>query len=170
MRNDNNLQNFGLGLLGLAFIGLIAWGLFYEIGKAPWQFITIFIGLIGTFIAFAGNLNIQIRNEQKPKKIEIYDKIIKLFFDSLFAEKLGMKPKDQDELSILFAEMIPDLILWASDDVLNIFIKFKSDNSSNKLFLFGEMLLAMRKDLGHQNNKLTKESILLTFINVETNN
>ena len=57
--------------------------------------------------------------------------------------------------------MTPDLILWASDDVLNLYIKFRQQTTdsmqeslSNPILLFGQMLLAMRKDLGHQNKQL----------------
>lgn len=74
MKSDTNWQSAGLGLIVIAILGLIIWGLFYEIGQAPWQFITILIALLGTLITFSGNFLIQIRNEQKPKKIEIYDK------------------------------------------------------------------------------------------------
>ncbi len=66
--------------------------------------------------------------------------------------------------------MTPDLILWASDDVLNLYIKFRQiannqDSSTTPILLFGQMLLAMRKDLGHQNNQINQESILGTFVN-----
>jgi hypothetical protein len=172
MKSDTNWQSAGLGLIVIAIIGLIAWALFYEIGQAPWQFITILIALLGTLITFSGNFLIQIRNEQKPKKIEIYDKIIKFFFDSILASKLGQKPKTEEELIQGFADMTPDLILWASDDVLNLYIKFRQitnnnmqDSSSNPILLFGQMLLAMRKDLGHQNNQINEVSILGTFVN-----
>jgi hypothetical protein len=172
MKSDTNWQSAGLGLIVIAILGLIIWGLFYEIGQAPWQFITILIALLGTLITFSGNFLIQIRNEQKPKKIEIYDKIIKFFFDSILASKLGQKPKTEEELIQGFADMTPDLILWASDDVLNLYIKFRQitnnnmqDSSSNPILLFGQMLLAMRKDLGHQNNQINEVSILGTFVN-----
>ena len=82
MKNETNI---GLGIITLTILGLIIWALFHEIGQAPWQFITILIALLGALITFAGNLQIQIRNEQKPKKTEIYDKVIKFFFDSIFA-------------------------------------------------------------------------------------
>lgn len=169
MKNETNI---GLGIITLTILGLIIWALFHEIGQAPWQFITILIALLGALITFAGNLQIQIRNEQKPKKIEIYDKVIKFFFDSIFASKLGQEPKKQEELVQGFADMTPDLILWASDDVLNLYIKFRQiasndiqDSSNNPISLYGQMLLAMRKDLGHQNNKLDEVSILGTFVN-----
>lgn len=172
MKSDTNWQNAGLGLIGIAILGLIIWALFYEIGQAPWQFITILIALLGTLITFSGNFLIQVRNEQKPKKIEIYDKVIKFFFDSILASKLGKKPKTEEELIQGFADMTPDLILWASDDVLNLYIKFRQitnnnmqDSSSNPILLFGQMLLAMRKDLGHQNKRINEVSILGTFVN-----
>ncbi|NET42053.1 MAG: hypothetical protein F6K15_09085 [Okeania sp. SIO2B3] len=67
--------------------------------------------------------------------------------------------------------MTPDLILWASDDVLNLYIKLKqisrsdTENSSdNPIKLFSSMLLAMRKDLGHQNNQLNEKNILGIFV------
>ncbi|MFS0518891.1 hypothetical protein ACEYW6_29935 [Nostoc sp. UIC 10607] len=169
MKNDTNI---GLGLITIAILGLTAWGLFHEIGQAPWQFVTILIALLGTLITFASNFQIQIRNEQKPKKIEIYDKVIKFFFDSILASKLGREPKTEQELVQGFSDMTPDLILWASDDVLNLYIKFRQvtnnsmqDSPNNPILLFGQMLLAMRKDLGHQNNHINEHSILGTFVN-----
>jgi hypothetical protein len=172
MKSDTNWQSFGLGIIAISIIGLICFALFHEIGQAPWPFISILLALFGALITFAGNLHIQIRNEQKPKKIEIYDRLIKLFFDTIFANKIGKKPKSEDELIKCFADMTPELILWASDDVLNLYITFRqistSDpriNPSNPVILFGQMLLAIRKDLGHQNNNINESFILGTFVN-----
>ena len=174
MKRDTNWQSIGIGIVAIAIVGLVAWALFHEISKAPWQFITILIALFGTLITFAGNLQIQIRNEQKPKKTEIYDQVINFFFDSILASKLGRHPKSEGELVQGFADMTPDLILWASDDVLNLYIEFrqmandnllKSSSKNNLILLFGQLLLAMRKDLGHRNNKIDEISILGTFVN-----
>ena len=99
MKSDTNWQNVGLGIIATAILGLMVWALFHEIGQDPWQFITILIALVGTLITFAGNFQIQIRNEQKPKKIEIYDKVIKFFFDSILASKLGQEPKKEEDIS-----------------------------------------------------------------------
>ncbi len=172
MKNDTDWQKTGFGLIAVGILGLIIWALFHEVGQAPWQFLGILIALLGALITYAGNFQIQIRNEQKPKKIEIYDKVIKFFFDSILASKLGQEPKTEEDLVQGFADMTPDLILWASDDVLNLYIEFRQitnnntqNSSSNPILLFGRMLLAMRKDLGHQNNQINEEAILGTFIN-----
>lgn len=172
MKSNTNWQSVGIGIVAITILGLMAWGLFHEISQAPWQFITVLIALLGALITFAGNLQIQIRNEQKPKKTEMYDKVINFFLDSILADKLGQQPKNEAELVQGFAEMTPDLILWASDDVLNLYIKFRQmansnvqDSLNSPLLLFGQLLLAMRKDLGHQNKQIDEVSILGTFVN-----
>jgi hypothetical protein len=172
MKSDTNWQNVGLGIIATAILGLMVWALFHEIGQAPWQFITILIAFVGALITVSGNFQIQIRNEQKPKKVEIYDKVINFFFNSILASKLGQKPKTEEELIQGFADMTPDLILWGSDEVLSLYIKFRQitnnntqGSSSNPILLFGQMLLAMRKDLGHQNKQIDEVSILGTFVN-----
>ncbi|MGK7940783.1 MAG: hypothetical protein AB4062_11670 [Crocosphaera sp.] len=111
MNSEANWQSLSLGFIIILIIGLILWALFYEIGKAPWQFITILVALLGTLITVTNNLQIQIRNEQKPKKVEIYDKVMKLFFDSILASKLGQEPKSETELIKEFTNITPDLIL-----------------------------------------------------------
>lgn len=172
MESNTNWQSAGFGIIAIAILGSITWVLFHEIGQAPWQFITILVALLGALITFASNLQIQIRNEQKPKKTEIYEKVINFFFDSILATKLERQSKTEKELVQGFADMTPDLILWASDDVLNLYIEFRqlstsnlNDSSRNPSLLFGQMLLAMRKDLGHQNKQITRTSILGTFVN-----
>jgi hypothetical protein len=93
-------------------------------------------------------------------------------FDTILANKIGKKPKSEDELTKGFADMTPDLVLWASDDVLNLYITFRQIstndpqiNPTNPIVLFGKMLLAIRKDLGHQNNNINELSILGTCVN-----
>ncbi|WP_293060088.1 hypothetical protein [Okeania sp. SIO2B3] len=169
--NSTNWQSIGIGIVGLAILGVIAWFLFSEISKAPWPFIAILVAALGALITVTSNLNIQIRNEQIPKKVEVYDKVINFFFDSIFAKKMNGNEKTPEELAKEIYDMTPDLILWASDDVLNLYIKLKqisrsdTENSSdNPIKLFSSMLLAMRKDLGHQNNQLNEKNILGIFV------
>ena len=57
MKSDTNWQSAGFGLLIIAIIGWIILGLFHEIGQAPWQFITVLIGLLGTFVNGIENLS-----------------------------------------------------------------------------------------------------------------
>lgn len=170
MKNNTNLQSVGLGIVGIVFIITIIWVVFHELTQAPWQFITILVALIGALITVVGNYQLQIRNEQKDKKVETYKKLIEFFFKFFFATKLGNEPVTEREMFEFFYNITPDLLFWASDDVLTLYIKFREvgnnqDSVDNPIILFSKMLIAIRKDLGHQNSKINERSILSTFIN-----
>lgn len=99
IKANTDWQSIGIGIVAITIFGLVAWALFHEIGRAPWQFITILIALLGALITFAGNLQIQIRNEQKPNKTAIYNKLIKFFFNTIMASKLGHESRTDEELT-----------------------------------------------------------------------
>ena len=168
MKSNSNLQSIGLGLFGIAFIIFIIWIVFHEVSQAPWQFITILIAFLGGIITFTGNYQLQIRNEQKDDKVETYKKLIKFFFESIYAIKLDKEPKTEKEIVDTLYDITPDLIFWASDEVLKLYIDFREIGQNypkDSILLFGQMLIAIRKDLGHQNSKINEVSVLSTFIN-----
>lgn len=173
MKSSTNWFSIGIGLFVLALIGWFCIFLFDEIGQAPWQFLAILIALLGAVITFAGNLNLQIRNEQRPRKVEIYEKVINFFFEVIFSQKSGHKQKTEQELVNFFIEITPDLILWGSDEVLRTYIEYRqiasnkslNSDSNASILLFGRLILSMRKDLGHQNNNLKELTILGAFVN-----
>jgi hypothetical protein len=164
MKSNDNSQNIGLGIIVVVIIGLITWALFHEISQAPWQFISVFGVLLGTLINVTGNFQSQILSDQKVKKIEVYDRVIKFFYDFTLAEKLGNQPKSRDELLQGLSDIKPDLILWASDNVLSLYIEFQQNINDE---LFSQLILSMRKDLGHQNNGLNQSKIVHVFTNIE---
>jgi hypothetical protein len=176
MKSDADWQTIGLGIIIIAILGSISWALFHKITQAPWQFITILIASLGALITLAGNLQIQIRNDQKAKKFEIYEKVIKFFFDEFSETKLTKDRKTKDQKIEKFREIMSELALWASDDVLAIFIEFRQ-MSNEKVYpdkkvdpnalilLLGRLMLAMRKDFGYQNKGIDQKAILATFIN-----
>jgi hypothetical protein len=57
-------------------------------------------------------------------------------FDTILANKIGKKPKSEDELIKSFADMTPDLVLWASDDVLNLYSQPKWDVNRQRMESF----------------------------------
>lgn len=76
------------------------------------------------------------------------------------------------------AEITQELVIWGSDDMLNAFYDFRnksiensyekignSYNPYNTLFAVEDLLLAIRKDLGHKNKKVSRGRILGLFIN-----
>ena len=65
-------------------------------------------------------------------------------------------------------------MVWASDDVLNAWIKFRGasvDEAEMKrnpfglMFRYEDLIRAIRKDLGHKNKDLTNGKLLSLFVN-----
>ena len=115
----------------------------------------------------------QIREQKLPTYEEFLDFIFKLFKDA----KLNKKMSDE-ELQKLYWELNKKAILWLSDRSLKSYstwrsevIKFSKRKDSTKeenarvLIAFENLLLDFRKDIGHDNKKLTTGDILSLFIN-----
>ena len=73
------------------------------------------------------------------------------------------------------AEITQELVIWGSDEMLEAFYKFRmmsienadgnSENPYDVLFMVEDLLLAIRKDLGHKNKNISRGKILGLFVN-----
>lgn len=117
-------------------------------------------------------LRLEIRKEHNNKKIPIYEKLIKLYFQVLFAKKAGEKPPSQQDMVKVQNDITQGLIIWASDDVIKLYSEFldksrKMDESEPDvtiMYIFEKFLLTLRKDLGHKDKKLAEGEILRLFL------
>jgi len=87
--------------------------------------------------------------------------------DGVFSGKDG----NTEIFETLFRDVTPKLVTWASDDVIRAWTKFRkfairnSGENIELMFLFEEILKAVRQDLGHKSNNLEKGDLLGLFIN-----
>ena len=147
--NSSSWQSIGIGLI---FIGLIGWfsiALFEQIIHAPWQFLSIFVALLGTLITVGANYTSQIRNEHKEKKIEVYEEISECLGQMLYCKIANFQEPEEDILTFT-ARITPKLVMWGSDGVLKSFRTFLE--STEPFLDFEKMMLEIRKDLGHNNS------------------
>ncbi|WP_457602261.1 hypothetical protein [Nitratifractor sp.] len=112
----------------------------------------------------------QILTQLREKKIPTYEKLINLIFGMVFSEKLGKKQLSEKELLKTMAEITQELIIWGSDEMIDAFYRFRIVSIENKdpydiLFAVEDLLLAIRKDLGHKNKEISRGKILGLFIN-----
>ena len=94
--NSTSWQSIGIGFI---FIGLIGWfsiALFDQIIHAPWQFLSIFVALLGTLITVGANYTSQIRNEHKEKKIEVYEEISECLGQILYYKIANFQEPEED--------------------------------------------------------------------------
>lgn len=107
-----------------------------------------------------------IESEIREKKIPIYSRMV----GGLLRILLQQNSADQREAAeVFFRELTPDLITWASDDVLTAWSRFRRDivnqPSEDVVFTFEKVLMAIRKDYGHGGANVKEGDLLGLFIN-----
>jgi hypothetical protein len=111
-----------------------------------------------------------IRNDLRQKKTPVYEDIVHtLLYDVMFSKLLGKEAPSQAELMEFFARITEKLTIWGSDDVLKTYGEFKAKAATVKdpkqnIFMFEDLLLAIRKDLGHRNKEIGRTAILKLFV------
>lgn len=77
----------------------------------------------------------------------------------------------EDEMLTKLKDFTENILIWGSDDVVAEWSNFRSksisgfQNPEQILFEVENLLLAIRKDLGHSNKGLTKGKLLGVFVN-----
>lgn len=111
------------------------------------------------------------RNKIREKKIPIYEEWISFFMKLALEKNEKKKPSEQDILKFSI-ENTQKLMIWGSDSVVKAFSDWRTEllkNTENQtphsLFLFEDLLYAIRKDLGHHNRNLNKGTLLKLFVN-----
>ncbi len=111
-----------------------------------------------------------ITQELRAKKTPIYENIISTLYKLQFAEKLGEEPLSEQELMKFIADIMEKLTIWDSDGVIRAFSDFRlatvrGADSVDILFIYENLLLEIRKDLGHKNTNLKRGMILSLTVN-----
>lgn len=183
-------QNKAQVALGIFLLGALVYGLYLLVAKIWAIFSTInptlgagIIAASGTIIVSLATVLVSKHLERKAhvlahlreKKVPTYEKIINFIFSLTFAEKLGKKQMSDREMIKFMTEVTQELVIWGSDDMIDAFYKFRmrSIESANGeklgtndvLFTIENLLLAIRKDLGHGNKNMPRGKILGLFIN-----
>jgi hypothetical protein len=181
-------QGAVLVIVGLcAFAGLIA--IVYYLAKLLLTFLAtaqsqLSVAIVAGSIAASASLislfvtkhldrKATIQQENRSKKIPVYEELLGLFFEVFYATK-SAKAEDQHsfspELLTKFTNMSQKLIIWGSDDVIKAFANFRTgavekNDSMALVNSLGSVFLAIRRDLGHKDVKLSHQDLLKLFIN-----
>lgn len=78
----------------------------------------------------------------------------------------------EEEMLTFIKKFTPSFMVWGSDDVLAAWSRFRrlsitamSKDPAESLWAFEDLILAIRKDLGHSNRGLTRGVVLGLFVN-----
>lgn len=143
-------------------------------GMNFWQ--TIGIALLATVLTWVGHGLVAAYQRQNEKdraleaeKRDTYKRFMTLLFDMFrHSKSITAKKGLSSDLENRFFEVARDMTVNASDDVLDLWIRFKNMGDNPKgdyiLSLVGELMVAVRTDLGHTSSRYGSRDLLSTFI------
>jgi hypothetical protein len=106
-----------------------------------------------------------IESELSEKKYAAYTTLINIFFDVLKASKAGQRPSS--DLGTRMMDANKDLLIFGSDEVFLTYQAWtRSLPEGQKVMLhkFAEVIIAIRRDMGHAKTTLTTDDVLRSFI------
>lgn len=133
---------------------------------------TIVVSVISVVVSRYLEARATIRKEHREKKIPVYEGLLNFMFKVTMGVKTGKAP-DEKEIIEFMSSFTQRSMVWATDDVLNAWIKFRGasiDEEEMKMkpfgvmFIYEDLIRAIRKDLGHKNKGLTNGKLLSLFV------
>lgn len=113
----------------------------------------------------------RILQEIRGKKTVVYEELIDVMFSVVLGEKQGKQPLSEKDLINRLAQLTPKIIIWGSEELIVQWNNVRTEATSKKknpLEIFepwNQLLLTIRKDLGHSNKKLQKWDLMRLFVN-----
>ena len=173
------------GIIALVVLAGLGWGLYTVLQRLTAHLTTLNPNVLASIIAATATVLVAtvtvllakyfetrtlVFKEHRDKKVPIYEKLIKFFYDTMYQSKEG-KTVSEAEMVKFLKGFVEELTVWGSDDVLKAFGDFKrqspeviAQDPAKSLFVLENMLFAIRRDLGHKNKNLTQGDILALFV------
>ena len=108
---------------------------------------TVIASVISVIISRFLETRATIRKELREKKIPVYEDLISFMLKILMAEKTGKKVTDKEIIEFM-SDFTQKSMVWAADDVLNVWIKFRGASIDEaKLKQNPSALMFIYKDL-----------------------
>lgn len=133
---------------------------------------TVLVSVVSVLYAKHLEQRLALRKEHREKKIPVYEDLIAFIFKVLYSVKPeGKSSMSTKEMIDTHSKLTQKAIVWASDDVVQAFHRFRiaslsAETDKVRVALAVENLfLAIRRDLGHENKNLHTGQLLQLFIN-----
>lgn len=182
------MKNFLNLMIGLAMLG----GMVYFAFKALMWFynqvlsidprisaalITGFLAIIATSLTITIpkylEKKMEIDEHHREQKSGMYKELLEFLFKLFMGPKID-KSLSQEEIVEFMARFTENLILWGSEDVITKYRAYRihylqrelgTKTTMKEIEILENLLLAIRKDMGHKDKKLIRGDILSLFLN-----
>lgn len=128
----------------------------------------VIVASIGFFANKAIEQKKSIEASVRPRKLELYEEFISFFLKVLSNGKVYPKPTEK-EIMKFYTDSNPLLMSFASNKVIKkwgkLRLKMSDDDGINNMFQLEDLLVEIRKDLGHSTRDFKKGDILRLVVN-----
>jgi hypothetical protein len=104
----------------------------------------------------------------EAEKREAYKRLLQVLYEVLASVKRGDTEERRADFESRFFELVRDTTVYAFDNVLRLFIRMKNQQEGadpkQVLLIFADLIIAVRRDLGHDRTTVTRREILSTFV------
>lgn len=99
------------------------------------------------------------------RKYNAYIKLLDIFFDGLKEIRTGQRKPERKRMEQML-DANKDIILFGSDDVFRIYSSWLLEvrTGVNDMEKFGDLIVAVRHDMGHPRSRITGDDILRHLI------
>jgi hypothetical protein len=133
---------------------------------------TVLVSVASLIVSKRWEQRLAIAEAQREHKRAVYEEFMQFYFSLLTPRGAGVESAFDPEKLDSLQRMNQKLILWASDDVLALFNRFRTaalaapaDGSVDVVLDWEQVLYAIRRDLGHRNEGLISRDLLRLFLN-----
>lgn len=134
---------------------------------------TALVSVLSIVLGKAYESRALVRREHREKKIPVYEDLIRFMFRILMGAKTGNAPTEQEMLEFM-SDFNQRIMVWGSDSVLAAWVEWRraatneaavKDDPMSLMLLYEQLILTIRRDLGHKNSNLGTGDVLALFIN-----
>ena len=114
-----------------------------------------------------------IKSILSQRKYELYEKVYSVLFKLIEKEKLSSsKSKNKQSIETLILEIKKEMFIYAPDKIIKQFLNWsnnidKETNEFKRMENFNEILILIRKDMGNQRTKITKDDVIRSILSTE---
>lgn len=130
---------------------------------------TVFVATLTVVVGKYFERKRELDSLHREKKTEIYDEFLKGFFDHYFSGAEESPTQSPEDLVRFFREFTRKLLLWSGPEPIAAFVRWKDHLAkgvpdAQSLFLTEQFILAIRKDLRHNNEGIPKGFFAKLFL------
>ena len=134
---------------------------------------TVFVSVLSIVLGKAYEARALVQKEHREKKTPVYEDLIRFMFRILMGTKTGATPSESEILEFM-SDFTQRIMVWGSDDVVAAWVKWRRAAVNAEelemdpvelLLLYEQLILTIRRDLGHKNRNLGTGDVLALFVN-----